>query len=54
MPNGYDTTYNQDWCKERHERLDKRMDAIETKFWGIIILLLMNLSGVVTVLMSGG
>jgi hypothetical protein len=46
--------YNQDWCKERHEKLDKRMDSLETKFWAIIILLIANLTGVVTVLYTGG
>jgi len=56
MPNG-DTNssgvYNQDWCTERHTKLDKRLDSIETKFWGIILLLLANLSGVATMLMKG-
>jgi hypothetical protein len=54
MPNGNDVAYNQDWCKERHEKLDSRMDSLENKFWGIIILLMMNLSGIITVIYTGG
>lgn len=46
MANGTVGVYNQGWCKERHEKLDKRMDSLENKFWAIIILLVTNLGGV--------
>lgn len=53
MPNGHDAMYNQDWCKERHVKLDKRMDSLENKFWGIILLLITNLAGISVILLKG-
>jgi hypothetical protein len=54
MPNGHKDVYNTAWCQEKHQKLDKRMDSLESKFWGIIILLVTNLAGVTTLLLSGG
>lgn len=53
MANGREAMYNQDWCKERHVKLDKRMDSLENKFWAIIILLVTNLGGLSIMLMRG-
>jgi hypothetical protein len=53
MPDGSNEVYNILWCKERHEKLDKRIDSLESKFWGIIILLITNLAGI-SVLLSKG
>ena len=53
MANGVASVYNQDWCKERHDKLDKRIDSLETKFWAIIILLMTNLGGVSIMLLRG-
>lgn len=49
MANG---DYNQEWCKERHQKMDERMDKLETKFWWIITLLLINLGGVLVMLLE--
>ena len=54
MPNGAEHSYIEGWCQERHNKLDKRMDSLETKFWGIIILLVTNLGGVATLILTGG
>ena len=53
MPNGMEHEYVEGWCRERHVKLDKRMDSIENKFWGIIVLLITNLGGVTALLFTG-
>ena len=34
------------WCKEKHEKVDKRLDTVESRLWGIWVLLFGNLCGV--------
>ena len=53
MPNGHGDylgperrEYNPYWCREKHKNLDKRIDIIESRLWGIWILLFGNLFGV--------
>jgi len=66
MPNGIE--YNQKWCKERHDEIEKelekvwgeygfgavwkRMDAIEKKLWAIIIALIGNMGGIIALLLK--
>lgn len=56
MPNGHPVAddYNVEWCKEKHEVISKRLDSIENKFWCIIILLISNMAGVTTLLLTKG
>jgi tetrahydromethanopterin S-methyltransferase subunit G len=67
MPNG-DIDYNQKWCKERHDEIEKeleriwgehgfgavwkRMDNVEVKLWYIIIGLVFNMGGIVALLLE--
>ena len=53
MPNG-DTTgvYNIDWCKDRHSKLDRRLELLESRFWSIILLMFGNLAGVVGIIIT--
>jgi hypothetical protein len=48
MPNGDNQHYNAEWCREKHKIIDNRMDIMEKRLWGIIILLVGNLFGVAT------
>ncbi len=45
-------SYNPEWCKEKHEKLDKKIEAIEQKTWAILLLLFGNLAGVVGILIT--
>lgn len=57
MPNGaaeHDKQYNYEWCREKHQKLDLRMDSLERKFWSIIILLFTNLGGIAVIIARGG
>ena len=54
MPNGHETKYNEEWCKERHGELKHRIESLEHKFLWIMSLLLTNLGGIIAVLMTGG
>lgn len=52
MPNGHEGIYNSSWCKERHMIIDTRLNVVEKRLWGIIILLFGNLAGIFGVLMT--
>lgn len=52
MPNGNEGIYNSAWCKERHMIIDTRLNTVEKRLWGIIILLFGNLAGIFGVLMT--
>lgn len=44
------------FCEERHkgvERLEKRVDSMDRKLWGILILLVANLAGIIGWLVKG-
>ena len=52
MPNGPSKDiYNPDWCAERHRKLDRKIETLEARLWGIWILLFGNLCGVGATLM---
>lgn len=56
MPNGksdHDKEYNYEWCREKHQKLDERMDGLERKFWSIILLLVTNLGGIIGIIVKG-
>lgn len=59
MPNGHDTAYNAAWCRDKHEKIDKRFDDVWNKFtrqdrllWGIMLALIGNLGGVMATLIT--
>ena len=56
MPNGRreidKTPYSADWCRDKHDTLDKRMDKLDNRMWGILIMLFVNLGGIVGVLVT--
>lgn len=48
------TEYNAEWCKERHENIEKafkyldgRLKKVENRFLAMITILIMNLVGVI-------
>ena len=53
--------YNQNWCNERHRKIDTRfkdvwdkLKTLEGRLWAIIVLLFMNLAGIfVSIAMKG-
>ncbi len=51
--------FNAAWCREKHRVIDTKMDKVETRIdkvearlWGIIVLLLVNLGGIIGVLLK--
>ena len=61
MPNGdsHNPRYNFMWCREKHTEIDKefmavwkRVEKMESKLWGIIILLLVNVGGIIGILIK--
>ena len=61
MPNGdsHNPIYNFMWCREKHTEIDKeflaiwnRVEKMESKLWGIIILLLVNVGGIIGILIK--
>jgi len=47
------------WCREKHTEIDKefmavwkRVEKMESKLWGIIILLLVNVGGIIGILIK--
>ena len=42
--------FNFGLCEERHESIDRRLGKLENRFMALIVLLLMNLGGIITVL----
>ena len=51
--------YNEKWCNERHEFIEKEFDmvglkikTIEARLWAIIILLVFNFGGIIAVLLK--
>ena len=51
MPNGKE--YNQQWCDERHRKIDVRLDRLDTRIWAILIMLFVNLGGIGVLLFRG-
>ncbi|MHA1289504.1 MAG: hypothetical protein ACTSPB_19110 [Candidatus Thorarchaeota archaeon] len=51
--------YNQDWCNERHERIDeefnqvwKRIKTVDSRLWAILVVQLVILGGIVGTLLK--
>lgn len=44
--------FNPQLCEERHMNIDARLSKLENRFMALIILLLMNLGGIITLLIK--
>ncbi len=52
MPNGDSQSYNPNWCRRAHERIDEQIKSTEYKVWAVLLLLFGNLAGVVGILIT--
>jgi hypothetical protein len=44
-------SYSAEWCQEKHRIIEERLNKLEARIWTIILLLVGNLAGVVTLLL---
>ena len=59
MPNGHDTAYNGEWCRDRHQKIDDEFSEVWGKFrrmdrmfLAIMLALIGNLGGVTATLIT--
>lgn len=52
MPNGHNDQYNEAWCRERHEKIDTRIDRLDARIWALLILALVQIAGIAGILLN--